>query len=595
MTIASTTSRSSYPGAGAGPFAYPFQVNVETDLLVTKRSALGAETTLNWPADFTVTGVKNAGGGTITLTLALVAGETVVIRRAPALTQATSIRNQGSYFASVHEDEFDRLVMQLQSLQDQVARSIKVNESIDPAVSQVKVEATLGSVLVGTGTGYAPSSLVTPTGVALPPGRTVATLSGYLANNAIYNVKDFGAVGDGATNDAAAIQAAINAASLTAPFTGGRVFLPHPTVSYNLGTTTLNISVHGILLEASDRTTYLKYSGVGYAISFSIPGANQQHRCGIENLGVLVTSSAGSCVYAKSPYGFEIRGSYFENTNSLTGIAITIDAGRTDQGTGYTAEHVMISHIRSNGFLTGILFKGGSLSGQDIAVTCVVEHCFIGSQVGLGGSKGIEFQGSQQCLVLGGNLEVLAFGVVLTSVPSRCISISLVELRTELITTNNWLIPSDSQQCSIISPRWDADSGSDSAPDTTMISATQSRLNGIRFNKKDVACVNGANNHILARGNAKFIRVTGPTAAFAVGGFDLDYVSAARNDGTEVVLLNQTAFAMTITAGDATAAAANAGIRTTTGVDVALTSGFMSAATFIYDGVQGQWMLVSHS
>lgn len=72
-----------------------------------------------------------------------------------------------------------------------------------------------------------------------PPGgsRTVTNTTTYLANNAVFNVKDFGAVGDGTKNDTAAFQAAMSAASAAG---GGIVRVPAPAVSYNVSNLTFD-------------------------------------------------------------------------------------------------------------------------------------------------------------------------------------------------------------------------------------------------------------------------------------------------------------------------------------------------------------------
>ena len=58
--------------------------------------------------------------------------------------------------------------------------------------------------------------------ITLPAGtRTVTTTTNYLANNAVHNVKDYGATGDGTTDDAAAIQLAIDDAT-----DGGTIYFP---------------------------------------------------------------------------------------------------------------------------------------------------------------------------------------------------------------------------------------------------------------------------------------------------------------------------------------------------------------------------------
>lgn len=62
-------------------------------------------------------------------------------------------------------------------------------------------------------------------------GRTVASLAAYMANNAVFNVKDFGAVGDGVADDAAAIQAAADIAAGAA----GLLVFPAGTYLVNSG------------------------------------------------------------------------------------------------------------------------------------------------------------------------------------------------------------------------------------------------------------------------------------------------------------------------------------------------------------------------
>jgi hypothetical protein len=115
-----------------------------------------------------------------------------------------------------------------QQHEDVLARSLRLAETFDPfLVDMVLREVTAGKVVTGTGSGLTMSSLDS-SAVALPGnGRSVSTLSAYLANNAAFNVKDYGAVGNGTADDTTAIQAAITAAA--AEKTGGVVLIPPGT------------------------------------------------------------------------------------------------------------------------------------------------------------------------------------------------------------------------------------------------------------------------------------------------------------------------------------------------------------------------------
>ncbi len=89
----------------------------------------------------------------------------------------------------------------------------------------------------------------------------------------VFNVKDYGATGDGSTNDTTSIQNAINAAQTAG---GGVVYFPSGT--YMVAPTSspaLTISNNGIrLVGANRRTAVLKKSADGILLSMSGPSAD---------------------------------------------------------------------------------------------------------------------------------------------------------------------------------------------------------------------------------------------------------------------------------------------------------------------------------
>ena len=102
-----------------------------------------------------------------------------------------------------------------------------------------------------------------------------------------YNVKAYGATGDGVTDDTAAIQAAINAAAAAGTYTRGTVVIPVGT--YNLGTT--GITILSYVSVVGMNNPILTYSGTGFAVTMAGSSAK------LRDVFISVTTASGQSDY----------------------------------------------------------------------------------------------------------------------------------------------------------------------------------------------------------------------------------------------------------------------------------------------------------
>jgi hypothetical protein len=127
MTISSTTAKVSYAGNGTTTaFVVPFYFLDASHLKVVKRTAAGIETTLTLTTNYSVTGAGVLSGGTVTLLVAPLSGETLVIARNAPLTQIIDYQTNDPFPAETHEQALDKLTMLVQQLQEQLDRAVKV-------------------------------------------------------------------------------------------------------------------------------------------------------------------------------------------------------------------------------------------------------------------------------------------------------------------------------------------------------------------------------------------------------------------------------------------------------------------------------------
>lgn len=174
------------------------------------------------------------------------------------------------------------------------------------------------------------ASLVLKLGRAFLPAGVTVTFAKWVSNNSVYNVRDFGAVGDGAVDDFAAIQSAITAALVDALAGGGRVVY-FPGGKYKISDT-LQVGLNNAF-----RSVFLWGDGYKYAGQNGFPGPvlipTQVDRPAVNFQGARGSSIKGMTILGKlDPY---ISAQNFARTTApFPTLDDTVAANWDDPGLG---------------------------------------------------------------------------------------------------------------------------------------------------------------------------------------------------------------------------------------------------------------------
>ena len=232
MTISSTTRVVQYVGPTGANFGFAFKVFEKADLVVIRTDlTTGVDTTLTLNTDYTVSLSPDQNynaGGTVTLVAgSLAANMRLTITSDIANLQPTDLSNQGGFYPDVINNSFDRATIQIQQLHDTMQRAVVTPAGDDATLDMVMPIASArankylafnasGEPIASSGTG-ADAGLRTDLAAASGASLVgfVQAGAGAIARTAlakmreIVSVTDYGAIGDGVTNDTAAVAAAV--------------------------------------------------------------------------------------------------------------------------------------------------------------------------------------------------------------------------------------------------------------------------------------------------------------------------------------------------------------------------------------------------
>jgi hypothetical protein len=243
MTVSSELNRKEYAGDGlttafaTSPVVFFDSADLKVYVVV---NSTGVATLKTITTHYTVTG-GDGSTGTVTMLTAPASGETLVIVRNVAATQSSDFVNNDINDAEVLEDALDRLTMIAQQNAAAAERSVRMDDADISGIdtSSLTGVGNAGKYLRinagGTALEFADGDLNESTFTQSGAGATERAVTAKLGE--IISVKDFGALGNGTTDDKAAIALAVTAAS------GHTLFFPSGTYKISSALTISGCSV----------------------------------------------------------------------------------------------------------------------------------------------------------------------------------------------------------------------------------------------------------------------------------------------------------------------------------------------------------------
>lgn len=341
MTISSNDRRKEYPGNDlATVFSGPRAFSASDIKVYLVDDATGAATEQGGGA-YTLTGVGKAAT-TVTMAVAPPTDQTLLILRTVPYDQDTDITNQGAFLPEIHENAFDKQVMQIQQLADAVDRSIRIADSaVLPAGFDAELPAPDAlKPLVWNSAGTAIENGTTELtgdmllrghlGLIEAPGLVGFQQSGVgmivrsllSKGRDIVHADDRGLVGDG-SDETDALLDLFNAAA-------GKVLMLGAGKTYGIGAAGITIPANTVLI--ANGSTFLKLA------TSTAPAITTSSDFTADLLSVTVTGAAGVADPAIKIAGSRTEIDVLHAVSLVTNTTPSDPYGGLMIGTGYASQ-----------------------------------------------------------------------------------------------------------------------------------------------------------------------------------------------------------------------------------------------------------------
>lgn len=369
-------------------FPYAYTVLQASDVTVTGELA-GVVTTYSFGTHYTLSGV-GTDAGSVNFLVAPLVGTIITSYRDSELARATDYQNGGDLQAETLDLDFNRLWLALQEIFNGakgVPNALRVPspETLPP----LPPAASRDGYLLGFAGGswaLVPGQSGSATSLALDLAKTTDVAKGdaligvkqpftgavartqHDKNAESVSVKDFGAVGDGTTDDTAAIQLAINASQ--------RVYFPPGQYRITASLKWANQYLFGCVDNGTFSTalnqTMIVCDGTFPAFKFEVAGGFSVQGGGIENFNIYFADGTRPATAATRP---DAWGVYIDDVGGTIGYPgwfklsnITVRGGMGvvhDFGGSWMAEW---DHLHGEACFAGFHKKFGT--------TIVAKNCF---------------------------------------------------------------------------------------------------------------------------------------------------------------------------------------------------------------------------